>query len=67
MVVSPLAMTQAFAMFSGPDAAVFFPGAPFALAGLLILAAMLIALPFMRLQEKLPSPSELDDRKTPAE
>ena len=67
MVVSPLVMTQAFAMFSGPDAAVFFPGAPFALAGLLILAAMLIALPFMRLQEKLPSPSELDDRKTPAE
>ena len=30
-------------------------------------AAMLIALPFMRLQERLPSPSDAADRKTPAE
>lgn len=67
MVVSPLVMTQVFATFSGPEAAITFPGAPFALAGVLILAAMLIALPFMRLQERLPSPSEAADRKTPAE
>ncbi|WP_299810069.1 TCR/Tet family MFS transporter [uncultured Roseibium sp.] len=52
MVVSPFVMTQTFAYFSGPDAAIVFPGAPFALAGLLILASMLIALPFMRFQEK---------------
>ncbi|KZM48362.1 TCR/Tet family MFS transporter [Labrenzia sp. OB1] len=52
MVVSPFVMTQTFAYFSGPDAAIVFPGAPFALAGVLILASMLIALPFMRFQEK---------------
>lgn len=52
MVVSPFVMTQTFAYFSGPNAAIVFPGAPFALAGLLILASMLIALPFMRFQEK---------------
>ncbi|POF34392.1 TCR/Tet family MFS transporter [Roseibium marinum] len=55
MVLSPFVMTQTFAYFSGPDAAIVFPGAPFALAGLLILASMLIALPFMRFQEKTPA------------
>ena len=56
MVVSPFVMTQIFATFSGPDAAVTFPGAPFALAGLLMLAALVIALPFIRREAKLPPP-----------
>ncbi len=55
MVVSPFVMTQVFAAFSGPGAAVSFPGAPFALAGLLILAALLIALPFIRLPHAAPA------------
>ncbi|PVB60266.1 TCR/Tet family MFS transporter [Labrenzia sp. 011] len=58
MVVSPFVMTQTFAYFSGPDAAFVFPGAPFALAGLLILASMLIALPFMRFRDERPVFSE---------
>lgn len=61
MVVSPFIMTQVFAHYSGPDAAFSFPGAPFALAGLLILASMLIALPFMRLQD---TPTQARNRST---
>ena len=34
-VISPVMMTQLFAYFSGPTAPVYFPGAAFALAGLL--------------------------------
>ncbi|MDN3721748.1 MFS transporter [Roseibium salinum] len=67
MVVSPFVMTQTFAYFSGPDAAIVFPGAPFALAGLLILASMLIALPFIRLRETPDPASGPQERKTPAE
>jgi MFS transporter, DHA1 family, tetracycline resistance protein len=67
MVVSPFVMTQSFAMFSGPDAQFVFPGAPFALAGMLILASMLIALPFMRLQEKRPAGDGTRETKSPAE
>lgn len=48
MVVSPLVMTQVFAAFSGPQASVSFPGAPFALAGLLVLASMAISLSVLR-------------------
>lgn len=48
MVISPFAMTQTFAYFSGPGAPFYFPGAPFALAWLLILASMLIVLPFLK-------------------
>lgn len=54
MVVSPLVMTQVFAAFSGPDAAISFPGAPFALAGVLILASLVIALPFIRQEAHRP-------------
>ncbi|WFE89314.1 TCR/Tet family MFS transporter [Roseibium porphyridii] len=67
MVFSPFVMTQVFSHFSGPDAAVYFPGAPFALAGLLILASMLIALPFMRLQEKTPASARNEKKENPAE
>ena len=34
-MISPVVMTQLFAYFSGPTAPVYFPGAAFALAGLL--------------------------------
>ncbi len=65
MVVSPFVMTQIFAAYSGPDAVVSFPGAPFALAGLLILASLVIALPFIRREAK-PAPGS-DNQKSPAE
>nr|WP_282449441.1 TCR/Tet family MFS transporter [Roseibium sp. CAU 1639] len=65
MVISPFVMTQIFAEFSGPTATVQFPGAPFALAGLLILASLLIALPFIRKELKT-SPVSAEE-KTPAE
>jgi len=65
MVISPFVMTQIFATFSGPDATVQFPGAPFALAGLLILASLLIALPFIR-KDLNPAPAT-GEEKAPAE
>jgi DHA1 family tetracycline resistance protein-like MFS transporter len=67
MVVSPFVMTQTFSLFSGPDAQFVFPGAPFAVAALLILASMLIALPFMRLQEKPPAGDGTRKTESPAE
>ncbi|CTQ52337.1 Tetracycline resistance protein, class C [Roseibium album] len=67
MVVSPFVMTQTFSLFSGPDAQIVFPGAPFAVAALLILASMLIALPFMRLQEKPPAGDGMRETESPAE
>lgn len=42
MVVSPLIMTQVFAAFTGPGAAVFMPGAPFLVSSLLMLACMAV-------------------------
>lgn len=65
MVVSPLLMTQVFAAFSGADATIRFPGAPFAVAGILILISILIALPFMRLRDKTPVREETGE--SPAE
>jgi len=65
MVISPLVMTQVFAEFSGPDAAIPFPGAPFALAGLLVLASLLIALPFIRQEAK--TTHDPDEQGSPAE
>ncbi|MHA7774913.1 TCR/Tet family MFS transporter [Roseibium sp. M-1] len=67
MVVSPFVMTQVFAAFSGPDATISFPGAPFALAGFLILASLAIALPFLRRREPLQTASSLGDQENPAE
>ena len=43
-VVSPAVMAQLFAYFSAPAAPVYFPGAPFALAGLLTAASVSILL-----------------------
>ena len=41
-VVSPIVMTQLFAYFTSPAAPVYFPGAAFALAGVLALASLVI-------------------------
>ena len=40
-IVSPVVMTQLFAYFSSPSAPVYFPGAAFALAGILTLGSAL--------------------------
>nr|WP_319385757.1 TCR/Tet family MFS transporter [uncultured Roseibium sp.] len=72
MVISPFVMTQTFAYFSAPEAPIHFPGAPFALAWLLILASMLIALPFLKPRHALsgdagngrPAGGEQDDNRT---
>ena len=40
MITSPLIMTTTFASFTGPDAPIFAPGAPFLLAALLMLACI---------------------------
>ncbi len=42
MIIAPLMMTQTFAYFSGPDAPIYFPGASFLLATLLIVIAQAI-------------------------
>jgi len=42
MIVAPLVMTSTFATFTAPDAPVFSPGAPFMLAALLMVAAILL-------------------------
>ncbi|MCG6901823.1 MAG: TCR/Tet family MFS transporter [Rhodobacter sp.] len=38
MILAPLMMTQTFAMFTGPSAPFYMPGAPFAVSALLMLA-----------------------------
>jgi DHA1 family tetracycline resistance protein-like MFS transporter len=40
-VLSPLAMTQLFSRFSGPDAPIYLPGAPYLVAALLVFACVL--------------------------
>lgn len=42
MVLSPLLMTRLFGWFTGPDAPVFFPGAPFLAAALLLALGTLV-------------------------
>jgi DHA1 family tetracycline resistance protein-like MFS transporter len=44
MVVSPLLMTQVFAAFTAPGAALFLPGAPFLVSMLLMAACMAVLL-----------------------
>ncbi len=44
MILSPLVMTYTFAAFTAPDAAVFFPGAPFLLSLALIVVAFVVFL-----------------------
>lgn len=48
MILSPLAMTGVFAAFTAPGAGVYFPGAPFVLAALLLVAAMVLLPPSER-------------------
>ena len=48
MILSPLAMTGVFAAFTAPGAGVYFPGAPFVLAALLLVAAMILLPPSER-------------------
>jgi DHA1 family tetracycline resistance protein-like MFS transporter len=43
-VLSPLFMTQLFSRYSAPGASVVFPGAPYLVSGVLVLACALIAL-----------------------
>ncbi|MDA7424954.1 TCR/Tet family MFS transporter [Thalassococcus lentus] len=44
MIVSPLVMTSVFAAYTAPDAAVYFPGAPFLVALGLIIVALIVFL-----------------------
>ncbi|MEM9577995.1 MAG: TCR/Tet family MFS transporter [Pseudomonadota bacterium] len=41
MILSPLLMTSTFAAFTGPDALIYFPGAPFVLSAFLILLGLM--------------------------
>mgnify|MGYP001794130941 CR=1 FL=1 len=44
MIFSPLIMTYTFARFSNAEADTYFPGAPFALAGLLLMVGLVVFL-----------------------
>jgi DHA1 family tetracycline resistance protein-like MFS transporter len=44
MIVSPLAMTAAFAHFTGPAAPIYLPGAPFLLAMSLAILSLFVFL-----------------------
>lgn len=43
MIVSPLIMTQLFSYFSGPTAPIYFPGASFFAAGVLMFLALIVS------------------------
>jgi DHA1 family tetracycline resistance protein-like MFS transporter len=44
MIIAPIAMTQTFAAFTGPDASPYLPGAPFLLAAGLMLVSLVLFL-----------------------
>jgi DHA1 family tetracycline resistance protein-like MFS transporter len=44
MIIAPLMMTSTFAYFSGPNAPVYLPGAPFLLAGVLMIGSLAVFL-----------------------
>ncbi|NJS39506.1 MAG: TCR/Tet family MFS transporter, partial [Rhodobacteraceae bacterium] len=54
MISAPLIMTTTFASFTGPDAPVFAPGAPFLLAALLMLACIALHVLGPRLRARAP-------------
>ena len=41
-IVAPLLMTSVFSVFAAPDASIFFPGAPFITAALLMIVSLLV-------------------------
>jgi DHA1 family tetracycline resistance protein-like MFS transporter len=43
-IVGPLLMTQLFSAFTGPAAALYFPGAPMAMGGVLTLLSLILAM-----------------------
>ncbi len=47
-IIGPLIMTNLFSYFSSKDTLVYFPGAPFMLAGILTLTALFIAIRYFR-------------------
>ncbi len=47
-IIGPLIMTNLFSHFSKKDGSVYFPGAPFLLAGLLALIALIIAIQYFK-------------------
>jgi len=58
MMISPVLMTQTFAVFTAGDAPVYFPGAPFLAAASLIALSMIVCL--MALQgQKRPAPANM--------
>jgi DHA1 family tetracycline resistance protein-like MFS transporter len=54
MIIGPLVMTQILGRFSGAGAPIYFPGAAFALATVLAIAALVIVL---RAGAKSPAPA----------
>ncbi len=54
-VFGPLLMNNLFAWFSGKQAPVYFPGAPFVAAAILLLISILLAIPFLK-ENKTPAP-----------
>jgi DHA1 family tetracycline resistance protein-like MFS transporter len=42
MIIGPLVMTGVFSLFTAHGAMIFLPGAPFLLAGVLMVAAVLV-------------------------
>ncbi len=54
MITAPLIMTTTFAKFTGPDAPVFAPGAPFLLAAILMLGCIALHVLGPRLTTKSP-------------
>lgn len=52
-IIGPLLMNNLFSWFSGKNAPVYFPGAPFMVAAFLLLISILLAIPFLK-QNKEP-------------
>lgn len=67
MIVSPFVMTQSFAYFSSASSEVYFPGAPFAIAAMLILLSMAISIPFIRVPGGPPADVIADKQETSVE